>query len=428
MCYSVLPYTANWGAAQRVHYMANYLADDFDVTVIGSKSSSETSGIRKKRKYHALHFENPLESMLFKNKQSDLSIGNSQHNRKWYKTALYNMAVQSCTLLNHYAYNEPIYFQGIIASSWLRRNKNDILKLLVQNGFKVLIVSIPPWNMINNRFLNQVKRTGIKVIVDYRDPWNCWNDNSGLPYIKEKKILSVSDAVIVTNDNHANRLIKDFSLSRDKVYVVMNGYYRDSWNNPIITEEHAPTDKLVISYIGTIGFDDKSSFRDPRKFMKALSEFEYKDDVLFRVIGCYNEEAINKYRESIPHFEMIGRVSQVESFKWMKRSHVLVNFHTTNDNSSCYLIAGKIFDYYRSGAKILSINGEMSFERKFVEETHIGYYSPNVVETILNTIRKIYSDWKTNAGDFHTTRTGDEFSRQYQNSKIRRIMVDLNIV
>jgi len=408
--------------------MANYLADDFDVTVIGSKSSSTTSGIIKDLKYHTLHFENPLESKLFEKKQSGPSHGKLQLNRKWFKTALFNMAVQTCKLLNHFAYNEPTYFQGIIASSWLRRNKKDILEYLVQNGFKALIVSIPPWNMINSRFLNQVKRAGIKVIVDYRDPWNCWNDNTGLPYIKEKKILSAVDAVVVTNDNHANRLIKDFSLSRDTVYVVMNGYDKDLWNNPVLSEEHAPIDKLVISYIGTIGFDDKSSFRDPRKFMTALSMFEHKDDVIFRVIGCYNEDAINKYRGLIPHFEMIGRVSQEESFKWMKKSHVLVNFHTTNDNSSCYLIAGKTFDYYRSGAKILSINGEMSYERKFVEETHVGYYSQNDVETILDTIRKIYSDWKIKTVDFHTTRTGDEFSRQFQNSRIRRIMEDLNIV
>ena len=123
---------------------------------------------------------------------------------------------------------------------------------------------------------------------------------------------------------------------------------------------------------------------------------------------------------------MVDSVSQSESFHWMMKSHVLVNFHTTTDNSSKYLIAGKIFDYYRSGAKILSINGEESYERYFVEHNNAGYYSPNDVKQILNTLGNIYRDWAKDRKSFHRHSSVNRiYSRQYQNDVAKKIVFNL---
>ena len=107
-------------------------------------------------------------------------------------------------------------------------------------------------------------------------------------------------------------------------------------------------------------------------------------------------------------------------------SDVLVNFHTIEDDSSKYLIAGKIFDYYRSGAKILSINSSESFERKFVLNNDLGYYSRNELQQLKSTIETIYQDWIT-SDNFSSRRENFDlkYSRQFQNERVLKVLYSL---
>ena len=312
---------------------------------------------------------------------------------------------------------------GIVASRWIANNSYAIVEFLKRESVKVLIISVPPWNIVSIKFLNKVKKLGCKLILDYRDPWNCWNNHRGYPRWKEKRMVDLVDSVLVTNDNHASKIVEDFNLAKSKVHIVMNGFDEDTWDEVLVPAKSLSENLLTISFIGSIQFSGKKSFRDPSIFMKALESFEYKDRVRFRIVGSYNQSVLDFYKEKIPHFEMIPQVSQKESFEWMLRSDVLVNFHTTDDNSSEYLIAGKIFDYYRSGAKILSINGAKSIERKFVENNKLGYYTPNTIQAIKSALNQIFGDWTSSPKDFKCLKSIDKtFSRQYQNKKVESVV------
>lgn len=430
LCFSALPYTDNWGGTQRVHYMANQLSSSFDVTVIAPKNTEKAYRTDEVMNYDTKFFENKLGKRLLALRKENV-IGNSVNKEysTYLKTNVYRFAVKACKFVNTAIYNEPTYFMGIVASRWIANNEKAIIEFLKRESVKALIISIPPWNIISVAFLKKVKKLGCKLIVDYRDPWNCWNNHKGYSRWKEKRIVDLVDSVFVTNDNHALKIVKDFNLPNSKIHVIMNGFDEDTWNEVLVSAKLRAEDLLVISFIGSIQFSGKESFRNPLMFMKALESFEYKDNVKFRIVGNYNQVVLDFYKDKIPHFEMIPQVSQKESFEWMLRSDVLVNFHTTNDNSSEYLIAGKIFDYYRSGARILSINGSRSVERKFVENNELGYYTPNTVKAIRNTLGQIFSDWISFQKKFKRSNSVDNtFSRQFQNKKAEGIIkILLNI-
>lgn len=430
LCFSALPYTSNWGGSQRVHYMANALSEDYEVTVIAPKYNNNAPFGNINRKYTTKYFNNPLGRKLFsaRSKSSDININKTKKGFKLkVKEKVFQTLISIIKNINSTFYNEPTFFKGIESDFWTRTNTNKIIQTLKYNKIELLIISIPPWNIITMSFLKKVRRLGIRIVVDYRDPWNCWNDKTGYPFKKEKKILDLADMVFVTNDNHRLKLLHDFSLKEDLVKVVMNGYDNDAWEDiEKIGTDDSPTDKLVISYIGSIQFKESASFRNPMNFLKALQSFKYKDEIIFRVVGSNDKAAIQKYSEIIPNFEMIGSVSQAESFIWMLKSDVLVNFHTTNDNSSKYLISGKAFDYYRSGAQILSINGKDSYEHKFIINNNAGYISSNDLKEMCDVLEKIHSDWINNDKSLPKRASCNNiYSRQYQNLKAKTYISQL---
>lgn len=427
LCFSALPYQETWGSAQRVHYMANTLSSSFEVTVFAAKCTDIKKNDDIERNYKTIFFEDNLSKRLFGiNKLATPTSGKRNCPKKRsIKVVLRNAAISTLKRVNNLLYNEPTYFKGLVSSLWIHKYGNTILQYITESKIRVLIISIPPWNLLSLSFIKQVKALGCIVIIDYRDPWNCWNDHKGIPLKNEKKFASLADAIFVTNQNHAKKLYDDFALESGKIHVVMNGYDAEKWSK-VSSSDDSNSELLEFAFIGSIQFGKENTFRDPTKFVKALELFEHKDKVRFRVIGCKDMAVIESMKDRLPNFEMIESVSQTESFHWMMKSDVLINFHTTNDDSSRYLIAGKVFDYYRSGAKILSINGPLSYERFFVEQTGSGYYAPNDVEQILETIRAIYNDWQLNKKSFRRIGKVDgQYSRQFQNEIAKTIIEDL---
>lgn len=426
LCFSALPYAESWGGTQRVHYMANTLSSEFDVTVFAPKSSDDRFNDDINRLYKTIFFEDKYSRRLFSANKATLSSTNKSSGlRHGVKAIIRDMAISAMKLTNRLIYNEPVYFKGLVASLWIHKYGDEICHKIKENDISALIISIPPWNMISISFIKKVKNLGCKLIIDYRDPWNCWNNHRGIPLWKEKAIARIADRIFVTNENHASKIAIDLKINPKSINVIMNGYDADQWNN-ILQPKSTKSKKLVISFIGSIDFKNQSSFRDPRNFMTALELFEHKDDIIFRVIGCRDESYVKSMTNRIPNFEMINAVPQYESFQWMMKSDVLVNFHTTDNDSSKYLIAGKTFDYYRSGAQILSINGIQSYERTFVESNKAGYYSPNTVDNILQTLGRIYHDWRVDKSNFRRVNEADmRYSRQYQNQKVLEILLNL---
>lgn len=412
LTYEMIPFSNNWGGCQRIHYMANHFSKNHNVTVIASQNTSEPSSkYNKKQNYETIFLPNIFHSRIYGNGNNQGSSLNSNENK--FKRITKLLSKKLSIYINTFLYNEPTNTIGPIASFWSRHNCKRITKLAIEKKADIIIISIPPWSILSHHLIKSLNATGAKLIIDYRDPWNCWNDKKGLTFRKENIILSNIDGIFVTNENHRQRLIKDFSISKEKIKIVMNGYDNILWQEADKSRVIKNRDKFVISYIGTIGFhsDTNSSFRDPTQLMNAISKFPDQNNIEFRIIGCYDETFFRKWKSHIPNFKMIPRVSQLESLIAMRESDVLINLHTANDSSSRYLIAGKIFDYFRSGAKILSITPEYSVERQFILNNRCGVGANNNTKQILESIKFLYGSKK----DSDSVTDYSNYTRDYQN-------------
>ena len=419
------PYSLNWGGMQRVFYYANFLSsNNYNVTVIASKNTAQSYHQNKKANFKTIHFSNNLSSIAtVDNKQNILLKSRIKKSINLIKTILRPFVKKIDSVL----YNEPSVGAGINSHNWIKKNHIKIINHIEQNNYEDIILSVPPFGILIPKFLKRIKENiNGNLIIDYRDPWNCWNNNKGIPFIREKKVLKLSDKVITTNENHREKLMKDFNLSKNKISVIMNGYDEILWKQVEENWVDIPnSNKLIISYIGTISFK-KNHFRNCTTFLDAFISCSQKNNILLRFIGVKlsNKERYlmkNKY----PGVEFISKVTQAESFNYMMKSHVLMNLHTTNDDSSKYLIGGKLFDYYRSKKIIFSLNSSNSFEFEFINKNNLGYCVENNFEDIHIVLKKMYKEWNNQSSFFAVKRkiTIDEsYSRNIQNEKLLSIL------
>ena len=414
ICYDMIPYSTGWGASQRVYYYASLLSKQHNVYVISAKRNNSENFYNHEITFHQKFY--PVSSKV----QNSNSLNSQKTNflskiRKF----LGKLLREFDSLIN----NDPNKGLGIHSMKWILIHKKEILNYIKENKINDIIISVPPFGLLLPSFFKEVKNV-IKgrIIIDYRDPWNCWNERKGISFLREKAILSLCDHIIVTNENHQYKIISDFNIDKSKIITVSNGFDNDLWLS--IKEKTTNCDKLVISFIGYIALN-KKGYRDISVFLKALDQCPFKNSIILRIVGVNGDsDRINKtYNVNIPFIELIPTVSQVESFKYMVESDILLSLHTATDCSSTYLIAGKIFDYYRSGTKILSINSEKSLEHKFIRNNNIGYCTQNNESDIIKTLSDIYNCWCENEKVMSKNNSlSIEYSRNRQNEKILNLI------
>jgi len=421
--YEMIPYTKYWGASQRVYYYANFLTEHgFSVDVLASRNTNIENEVKKTIKFNTLHLKNNYQ----KKDEIKEPINSKTSTLKYVKARIISFLKYILKNLDSIFNNDPNLGMGFIAANWIRKNNEKILTHIEKYSIENVIISAPPFGLLRPKLLKKIKnQIPGKLIIDYRDPWNCWNNKGGISFLREKKIINLCDFAVTTNNNHRQRLIKDFDIDSNKVITVMNGYDDELWNTvekeyPINTKN----EKLTFSYIGSISFKN-NSYRNPTNLLEAYSSFPENKKTKLRFIGLdLTPEKLDELSTKYPNVDFIPMVSQEDSFKYMLQSDVLINMHTTKDLSSKFLIGGKLFDYYRSKRFILSINSAESFEHEFVNEKKIGMCIENNNNEILNAINLIYQKWESN-GNLINKLEDEElslYSRKYFNNKLLQLL------
>lgn len=420
--YDALPYTSNWGGSQRIHYMANQLAQTNDVKIWSSKNTNKEDYRSKKIHYQVEQFDNNLHTKFIGVNSSD-----EQHiNKRNIKRTILSYIKKTVVCINHIFYNEPNPSMSLIGHNWIRSNRAKIYDSILEWKPDVLIISIPPWSILLTGLISDLKRQGIKIIIDFRDPWNCWNGGSLFTRRKERQIIKLADYIFTATPTHRDKLISSYNINGNKIKVIMNGFDAELWNTIKIPNNDTKS-RLTISYIGAISFNTEKNFRNPGNLLIALSKCQFADLIDLRIVGYYDSTELEKAKSIFPNITMIGKVSQEESFRYMLKSDILMNLHTTNDNSSIYLIAGKIYDYYRSGKKILSINNPESFEQMFIKNNGLGYTTINSVPEIISALNQIFHDWNNNCLK-SDNKINEFYSRQEQNKLVEDFIKEISEV
>lgn len=385
--YEMIPYSNYWGASQRVYYFAQELKSaGHDVIVISKKNRPKEDYYDRCVDFKTYHlgYNDVIQNQTKPKSSNFLKIKKLASNiNKW---------------IDKHINNDPNIGMGNISRMWITRHKKEILKILKEHSSEHVIISAPPFGLLQNSIIKEIKKLASKLTIDYRDPWNCWNDRQGVAWNRENHVLKLCDNVIVTNHNHKDRLALDFPFVKDKICVIENGYDEIIWSEiekrDTIVSRNAPSnDKMIISYIGAISFES-GSYRDPSTLIEAVKLSKLESKIMLRFVGVnLHDNNITNIRNKYPYVELLSQVSQNESLIHMLESDVLVNIHITNNKSSHYLVAAKVYDYLRSGKYILSINNPESYECKLINKTSSGTCISNEVHVISSELLRLYELW-----------------------------------
>jgi len=165
-------------------------------------------------------------------------------------------------------------------------------------------------------------------------------------------------------------------------------------------------------------FSSKVGFRDISVLVEALEDcLSDNKKIVLRFVGVTNINSAyaiylkNKYKNNIQFY---GVVNNREASIEMTKSDILLLLHTTNDNSSKYLVSGKMYDYIKANRMIFSIGAANGLHEKLVKEENLGLSCNNNFRDIYDSLNYMYALWEK---DKLSIEVQDDFrfSREFQN-------------
>ena len=414
--YDMIPYASSWGSCQRMYYLSEFLLDKGYSIEMFSSSKNRYGNFGKKINFGINYFPPEKESVEI----SETKSVNEKAGK--IKTVLKKAGKK----FDKFYFNDPFPGMGLLGYFWLRNFKKDIVKKVLESGAKKVIISSPPFSIL--KIANDIKKADstIKVIFDFRDPWNTWNDNKGIPHLREKKILKAADKIVVVTESVKREKMRKYGIAGEKIEVVYNGYSSPEWKRAEAAAGVPEENKIMtLSYLGNIDFK-KGGFRDTTEFFAAYDMLgEDKKKIKLRFIGVGNNEETEKLKNRYSEVEFVGKISSEEAMVEMLKSDVLLNIHTLNDKSSQLMIPGKIFDYIKSGKEILSISDESSIATQMINENRFGEAVINE-RNLINEKFKILIDKfekkELNKKDKNSIENLEKYSREYQYKRYLEIL------
>lgn len=431
--YDMIPYCATWGGCQRMYYLGEFLVSKgYQVTVFSVKKGSydffgnEISFVNK-----PIRAKNIFVNAVLMSKGKTQAERNAYNNESNLQKMFFHMRkivknnqtlFRIVNFLDKALYNEPGSLTGILSRSWIRSTKREIGKHLSENRVKNVIVSAPPFGMFSIAEHLKKHNANINLILDYRDPWNLWKDNNILSKRLEKRYLNYADRIVCTNEDLALAMSAKFGVSQSKFAVIQNGYSEKGWSGISFTPSTTNKASMIVTYVGVIDlfYSSKVGYRDFSVFLEALETCLLENKkIKFRLVGVVSKETEyarylkSKYGDNV---EFIGVLDNRDSNIEMVQSDVLLLVHTTGDDSSKYLVSGKMYDYIRAGKPILSIGAVGGLHDNLVKRENLGVSCSNDHEEIYRSLCHLYSLWEKNA---LSVDMGDitKYSREFQYRK-----------
>lgn len=423
VAYDMIPYTLYWGGCQRMYFLAESLIDaGWNVTVVHSRKSL-VGDFGKPVRFRAVPvpFGNSLlQSVVDKRSELKPSLPAS---RPGPGRMLAGLADRMIRNTDHFLYNEPNPGMGFLSRAWASRALPAVLDCLAAANNPPVLISGPPFGVFSLAPLIKERLPDARIVLEYRDPWNLWNDRKGWTALREAKALAAADRVVVTNEPSRTSLSHKFHYPEERISVIANGYSAADWS--AVTAARNGNRKLVISYVGSINF---GGYRDPDVLFQALGRFPGREDILLRFIGVSPSDRTRELEKRLPGIvEFQPKVPHRDSLARMMESDILLQVHTTDDQSSRYLVSAKVYDYIRSGRPVWSVGGLSSLSSRLVGDNGFGIVSGNTVPEIASALERLHALWKENRLDTLRTNRSDPsvYSREFQNARYADLLMSL---
>ena len=254
----------------------------------------------------------------------------------------------------------------------------------------------------------------IPWIADFRDPWTdlfYYTMHRRLSFIKQKdielesKILSSANSLTVVSQGLKN-LYTDKNPEL-KINVVHNGFDEEDFQN--LEPDKVHKDKIIISYLGNMALSQV-----PYKFFKAISELiQSGKKIEIKIIGQIHSDAITEIKKNnLQNFiRHIGYKPHREALlNLMESNFLLLVVPRTPQNN--LIITGKLFEYLRSGIRIIAIGPRNGDAAAIIRKTNSGMiFGYNETSALKNYIISPPNKEKSNIENYNRKNLTEKLSR-----------------
>lgn len=284
---------------------------------------------------------------------------------------------------------------------WVESLVSFATKYIREHEIQNLVVTGPPFSLCLAGTLIKSNIPSIQLIFDYRDPWS--NDvvstskihdvNNHINHLaKEALALQVADKIVVVSQQMSDELRNIFSLPREKVTVIYNGFDPEDYYRQPKHRLSKNSNKIRIVYLGTIGLDPNGRLAAVHLIAKAL-------DLLAKNIRCSFE--INFYSDIPRNFilkpfspderaiiNFFPMVDNVDLQTVLENSEICLSINRIEDGNA---FGTKVFDYMGAKKPILLVSpiGEL---RKLLEQSG-GYVIDYNLQSAVEVLQRIYNDY-----------------------------------
>jgi glycosyltransferase involved in cell wall biosynthesis len=247
---------------------------------------------------------------------------------------------------------------------WAGRVVAGARRLLSDAQPRVIYASCPPFPHALSA-IRMGRRAGIPVVVDFRDSWSLDPHLSGnavkkaakralcgwaYPHL-ERKVIESADAIVMNTPSMRCEYLRRFPDAASRIHLVPNGFDESDFNGVARPPARSRPSLLYCGrFSGVAG-------RSPEVLLRAMRMVvDAGHDVGLEILGDNSVELRRTVSEMALEewVDLQGTVSNREAVRAVCEADILVVYQAPSRNNVTP-IAGKTYEYLRSGRPILAI-------------------------------------------------------------------------
>jgi glycosyltransferase involved in cell wall biosynthesis len=282
---------------------------------------------------------------------------------------------------------------------WLAPLYYHARKTIKKDRYDLIYVSCPPFP--TSFVAARIKRmSALPLVVDYRDAWTLgpYKNSSKMSKIisrilfpwMEKNVLSDVDGLIVNTPSALDGYQAAFPHLNGRIIMVPNGYDEKDFKDYRTGQNK---DKMILLHCGRFGV----AGRNPICFLAAIKRLiERQIRIQLRIIGDQGSDFDHRIADlGLSRFvQVVGQVPHRTAIESMGQCDVLV-IYQEQYNTQITPIAGKTYEYLRSGKPILAITppgDNLDLIQQYAHRYETA--APDDAAAVARSVYALYDDWK----------------------------------
>lgn len=271
---------------------------------------------------------------------------------------------------------------------WLPAAIRAAVEVIEREQIDIILANCDPF-VSSLVAVHVAQRCKVPAVADFRDAWS-FNPYSrgprGVSRILESHVLRRIHFLITTSPGTTAEYVRRYQFLASKIETLYNGFDEEDFGDPA----PAPYEQFTIASAGAL-----STARTPHVVLEAMRQLAERP-IRLVLMGNATRDMLELAAEYQVDDRVVfrGRIPQRDAIQEIRRAHMLLLIQGAT-SMPCTPIAGKTFEYIRSGLPILAIAPEGDNTTFLREHAGTAYVVTSFsANEAAGAIQQCYQDWK----------------------------------